>query len=66
MYINKIDLQLYDEDFNYINFNNINWSILLCLYITYEIPASTIPAQITNKPIDNPNPNLNELDFLNS
>ena len=21
----KIDLQLYDEDFNYINFNNINW-----------------------------------------
>ena len=66
LYINKIDLQLYDEDFNYINFNNINWSILLCLYITYDIPAITIPAQITNKPIDNPNPNLNELDFLNS
>ena len=65
-YINKIDLALYDEDFNYINFNNINWSILFCLYITYEIPASIIPAQITNKPIDNPNPNLNELDFLNS
>ena len=50
--INKIDLQLYDEDFNYINFNNINWSILFCLYITYEMPAFTIPTQIENKPID--------------
>ena len=73
--IHKIDLQLYDEDFNYINFNNINWSILFCLYITYEIPAFTIPTQIDaqanlreNKPIDKPidNPNINELDFLNS
>ena len=66
--INKIDLQLYDEDFNYINFNNINWSILFCLYITYEMPAITIPTQIENKPIDNniENPNMNDLNFLNS
>ena len=66
--INKIDLQLYDEDFNYINFNNINWSILFCLYITYEMPAFTIPTQIENKPIDNniENPNMNDLNFLNS
>ena len=70
--INKIDLQLYDEDFNYINFNNINWSILFCLYITYEMPAFTIPTQIENKPIDNTidnnidNPNINDLNFLTS
>ena len=70
--INKIDLQLYDEDFNYINFNNINWSILFCLYISYEMPAFTIPTQIENKPIDKPidnnidNPNINDLNFLTS
>ena len=74
--IHKIDLQLYDEDFNYINFNNINWSILFCLYISYEMPAFTIPTQMENKPIDNPidkpldkpinNPNMNELNFLTS
>ena len=66
--INKIDLQLFDEDFNYINFNNINWSILFCLYITYEMPAFTIPTQIENKPIDKviDNPNINDLNFLTS
>ena len=64
--INKIDIALYDEDFNYINFNNINWSILFCLYITYEMPFFTINDTIkdNNKPIENPS--LNELDFLNS
>ena len=40
--INKIDLALFDEDFNYINFNNINWSILFSLFITYNIPMITI------------------------
>ena len=34
--IHKIDIQLLDEDFNYINFNNINWSMLFCLYIHYD------------------------------
>lgn len=34
--IHKIDLQLYDEDQNFINFNNINWSMLFCLHITYD------------------------------
>lgn len=34
--IHKIDIQLFDEDFNYINFNNINWSMLFCLYIHYD------------------------------
>ncbi len=67
--IHKIDLALYDEDFNYINFNNINWSILLCLYITYEMPFFTINDTINNKTSDNKpikNSSLNELDFLNS
>ena len=70
--INKIDLQLFDEDFNYINFNNINWSILFCLYISYEMPAFTIPTQIENKPIEKvidnniDNPNINDLNFLTS
>ena len=54
--INKIDLQLYDEDFNYINFNNINWSILFCLYITYEMPAFTIPTQIDARILSEANP----------
>ena len=75
--INKIDLALFDEDFNYINFNNINWSILFSLYITYNIPMITIPdgnllpnlrSQIIDKPIVKSidNPNLNQLNFLNS
>ena len=68
--INKIDLALFDEDFNYINFNNINWSILFSLFITYNIPMIAIPSQIEDKPINNnkviENPNLNQLNFLNS
>ena len=66
--INKIDLALFDEDFNYINFNNINWSILFSLFITYNIPMIAIPSQIIDKPIVKSidNPNLNQLNFLNS
>ena len=62
--ITRIDLQLFDESFNYINFNNINWSILFGLYITYQMPLYTIPTQINDKPIENKN--LSQLDFLNS
>ena len=32
--INKIDIQIVDENHNLINFNNINWSMLFCFYIT--------------------------------
>lgn len=39
--IHKIDLQLFDEDQNYINFNNINWSMLFCLHITYDYSKSS-------------------------
>ena len=66
--IHKIDLQLFDEDFNYINFNNINWSILFCLYLTYRMPIPQISRQINDKPqpSESDNPKYNELNFLNS
>jgi hypothetical protein len=28
--VHKIDLTLYEEDFNYLNFCNINWLIIFC------------------------------------
>ena len=34
--INRIDIQLLDENHNLINFNNIDWSMLLCFYITRQ------------------------------
>ena len=66
--IHKIDLQLFDEDFNYINFNNINWSILFCLHLTYRMPIPQISRQINDKlqPSEPDNPKINELNFLNS
>jgi hypothetical protein len=66
--IHKIDLTLCDEDFNYINFNNINWSILFCLYITYRIPIPQISRQTNEKPeqLEFDNPKINELNFFNS
>lgn len=80
--IHKIDLQLFDEDFNYINFNNINWSILFCLHLTYRMPIPQISRQINDKlqpsefedsrsGPDNPKynskiPRVDELNFLNS
>ena len=66
--IHKIDLQLFDEDFNYINFNNINWSILFCLHLTYRMPIPQISRQINDKlqPSESDNPKYNELNFLNS
>jgi hypothetical protein len=66
--IHKIDLQLFDEDFNYINFNNINWSILFCLHLTYRMPIPQISKQINDKlqPSEPDNPKINDLNFLNS
>jgi hypothetical protein len=62
--IEKIDLQLFDEDFNYINFNNINWSILFCLYVTYQLPVYSLNNIIAPKKDDKPNPTLEDLNFL--
>ena len=66
--IHKIDLQLFDEDFNYINFNNIKGSILFCLHLTYRMPIPQISKQINDKlqPSESDNPKYNELNFLNS
>ena len=68
--IHKIDLAITDEDFNYINFNNINWSIIFSLHITYSNPINIpiIPDVnlLTNPRKQNDNPNLIDLNFLNS
>lgn len=34
--IDAIDINIYDEDNNFINFNNIDWSITLCLTVERE------------------------------
>lgn len=36
-FINQIDIQLKDENSQYINFNNIDWTITLCLIIYRKI-----------------------------
>ena len=58
--IEAIDIQLTDEKDNFINFNNINWSITLCLSVEREeIPKipKLIPylRQIENKPLGKEN-----------
>ena len=68
--IHKIDLAITDEDFNYINFNNINWSIIFSLHITYNTQMN-IPIIPDDNNISNPkksldNQNLIDLNFLNS
>jgi len=35
--INQIDIKIKDENSNYINFNNVNWTITLCLIIYRKI-----------------------------
>lgn len=35
--INKIDIQILDEQFNLVNFNNQNWTMLFSIYITRKI-----------------------------
>jgi len=72
--IDKIDIQIVDENHNLINFNNINWSMLFCFYITRNINTikntnfnSLInPINIIN-PIDENkknNKDLKQLEFL--
>jgi hypothetical protein len=55
--IHKIDIQIFDEDQNFINFNNIDWSMLFCLFITYDYSLSFTSSHIQginlNKPEDN-------------
>jgi len=55
--INNIDIQILDENHNLVNFNNIDWSMLLCFYITRGetnpnnfhtfLKRSTVPLETT-------------------
>jgi hypothetical protein len=38
--IDRIDIQILDENHNLINFNNIDWSMLFCFYITRQSNVS--------------------------
>ena len=56
--LDLIDIQIFDEDNKYINFQNINWSITLCLTIekndhekiNYSLNTLPLP---TNNNIEN-------------
>jgi hypothetical protein len=43
--LNGIDIQFYDENDKFINYNNVNWSITLAIHLTRLIPVfnPTIP-----------------------
>jgi hypothetical protein len=49
--VDTIDIQIFDEDNNYINFRNIDWSITLCLTVE-KIDLDKIDYGINNLPIE--------------
>lgn len=54
-YLNEIDIRITDEDNNDINFNNVNWSMTLCLSIERFISVSQendIQSYIMKQPQD--------------
>jgi len=72
--ISIFDIQIVDENHNLINFNNINWSMLFCFYITrnnlYNKPSDFYAKEVKNleKPLEKTNnienPVLKQLEFL--
>jgi len=76
--INRIDIQIMDENHNLVNFNNIDWSMLFCFYITRgETSNNGFQTFLSDKDLgkkdppkqdppkqDPPNPILNDLEFL--
>jgi len=77
--INRIDIQIVDENHNFINFNNISWSMLICFYITRTINVtiennfnSLIKNDISQndiiqkKDIIKENKDLKQLEFLSN
>lgn len=63
--INKIDIQLVDENHNLINFNAIDWSMLFCFYITRSngfLPE--IAPTLGNMKATKNNKDLAQLDLL--
>ena len=51
--LDNIDIQILDSDNNYINFNNVNWSITLCLSIE-KIDANKFHIQSFNNYLGDP------------
>lgn len=78
--INRVDIQILDENHNLINFNNIDWSMLLCFYITRQnntlqssfsdlmkAPVSTLGEKQGDLKKEIPkSPELEDLEFLTS
>jgi len=73
--INRIDIQIMDENHNLVNFNNIDWSMLFCFYITRgETTNNGFQTFLSDKDLgkkdppkpDPPNPILNDLEFLSN
>jgi hypothetical protein len=69
--INKIDILIYDENNNFIDFNNCNWTLTLCLENTKYKPdiISSFKEIINNKSIENEklgDKDLEELDLLSN
>jgi hypothetical protein len=69
--VDTIDIQIFDEDNNYINFRNIDWSITLCLtvekidldkidYGIYNLPIEKNNIEISAKGIENNRPKLSK------
>jgi hypothetical protein len=55
--LNEIDIQITDDENNLVNFNNLNWSMTLCLSIERHVTVrmeSNIQAYILNQPTDLP------------
>lgn len=56
--LDMIDIEIVDEDNNYVNFRNINWSITLCLSVEkndvekLDYGLKTLPQQIENNNIE--------------
>ena len=76
--INKLDILIIDENHDLINFNNIDWSMLFCFYLTRQ-NQTTIniqpEANIKEKPVKSEatvgqspfqNKDLSQLEFLNT
>jgi hypothetical protein len=79
--IYKIDIQITDESFNFINFNNIDWSLLFSITATYDLSVDlnapliqmappTIKEEKQKEPeqkeLEHSNPELEQLQFLSN
>lgn len=66
--INKIDISIIDENHDLVNFNNIDWSMLFCFYLTRkqnDILQNNVSEVNTNIK-EKPNKDLTQLQFLSN